>query len=95
MALAGGVTIEIPHGRGYVYREGEILSRDGHCRAFDADSSGTIFGSGAGIVVLRRLEDALRDGDFIHAIVRGTAINNDGARKGWIPGARASPDRLR
>jgi acyl transferase domain-containing protein/thioesterase domain-containing protein/acyl carrier protein len=81
MALAGGVTIEIPHGRGYVYREGEILSRDGHCRAFDADASGTIFGSGAGIVVLRRLEDALSDGDFIHAIVRGTAINNDGARK--------------
>ena len=81
IALAGGVTIEIPHGRGYVYREGEILSRDGHCRAFAADSSGTIFGSGAGIVVLRRLEDALRDGDFIHAIVRGSAINNDGARK--------------
>ena len=81
MALAGGVTIEIPHSRGYVYREGEILSRDGHCRAFDADSSGTIFGSGAGVVVLRRLEDALNDGDFIHAIVRGTAINNDGARK--------------
>jgi acyl transferase domain-containing protein/thioesterase domain-containing protein len=81
MALAGGVTIEIPHGRGYIYREGEILSRDGHCRAFDAGSSGTIFGSGAGVVVLRRLEDALNDGDFIHAIVRGTAINNDGARK--------------
>jgi acyl transferase domain-containing protein/thioesterase domain-containing protein len=81
MAMAGGVTIEIPHGRGYVYREGEILSRDGHCRSFDATSSGTIFGSGLGIVVLRRLEDAVRDGDFIHAIIRGTAINNDGARK--------------
>jgi acyl transferase domain-containing protein/thioesterase domain-containing protein/acyl carrier protein len=81
MALAGGVTIEVPHGVGYVYREGEILSRDGHCRAFDADSSGTIFGSGLGIVVLRRLEDALRDGDFIRAVIRGTAINNDGARK--------------
>ena len=59
MALAGGVTIEIPHGRGYLYREGEILSRDGHCRSFDAASSGTIFGSGLGIVVLRRLEDAI------------------------------------
>ncbi len=59
MALAGGVTIEIPHGLGYIYREGEILSRDGHCRAFDAASSGTIFGSGLGIVVLRRLEDAI------------------------------------
>jgi acyl transferase domain-containing protein len=81
MALAGGVTIEIPHGLGYLYREGEILSRDGHCRSFDADSSGTIFGSGLGIVVLRRLEDAVRDGDFIHAVIRGTAINNDGARK--------------
>src|SRR5271167_2177795 len=81
MALAGGVTIEIPHGLGYVYREGEILSRDGHCRSFDTASSGTIFGSGLGIVVLRRLADAIRDGDFIHAIIRGTAINNDGARK--------------
>ena len=81
MAMAGGVTIEIPHGLGYVYREGEILSRDGHCRSFDAASSGTIFGSGLGIVVLRRLADAIRDGDFIHAIVRGTTINNDGARK--------------
>jgi acyl transferase domain-containing protein/thioesterase domain-containing protein len=81
MTLAGGVTIEIPHGHGYIYREGEILSQDGHCRAFDADSSGTIFGSGAGVVVLRRLEDAIKDGDFVHAIVRGTAINNDGARK--------------
>src|SRR6202042_1770923 len=57
MALAGGVTIEIPHGRGYIYRQGEILSRDGHCRAFDADSTGTVFGSGVGVVVLRRLQD--------------------------------------
>ncbi|HTY56399.1 MAG TPA: SDR family NAD(P)-dependent oxidoreductase [Candidatus Binataceae bacterium] len=81
MALAGGVAIEIPRGRGYLYREGEILSRDGHCRPFDADSSGTIFGSGAGIVVLRRLEDAVRDGDAISAVIRGTAINNDGSRK--------------
>jgi acyl transferase domain-containing protein/thioesterase domain-containing protein/acyl carrier protein len=81
MAMAGGVTIEIPHGLGYAYREGEILSRDGHCRSFDAASSGTIFGSGLGIVVLRRLEDAVRDGDFIHATILGTAINNDGARK--------------
>jgi acyl transferase domain-containing protein len=81
MALAGGVTIEIPHGLGYLYREGEILSRDGHCRSFDAAASGTIFGSGLGVVVLRRLDDAIRDGDFIHAVIRGTAINNDGARK--------------
>jgi acyl transferase domain-containing protein/thioesterase domain-containing protein len=81
MALAGGVTIEIPHGLGYTYREGEILSRDGRCRAFDAVSSGTVFGSGVGIVVLRRLEDALESNDRIHAIILGSAINNDGARK--------------
>jgi len=81
MALAGGVTIEIPHNQGYLYREGEILSRDGHCRAFDAESSGTVFGSGAGVVVLRRLADALADGDRIHAVILGSAINNDGARK--------------
>ncbi|MGH9613989.1 MAG: type I polyketide synthase, partial [Bryobacteraceae bacterium] len=81
MALAGGVTIEIPHGNGYLYREGEILSRDGHCRAFDAQSTGTVFGSGAGVVVLRRLQDALAGGDNILAVIRGTAINNDGARK--------------
>jgi acyl transferase domain-containing protein/thioesterase domain-containing protein/acyl carrier protein len=81
MALAGGVTIEIPHGLGYIYREGEILSRDGHCRSFDAASSGTVFGSGVGVVVLRRLEDALEDHDSIRAVILGSAINNDGARK--------------
>ena len=81
MALAGGVTIEFPHGQGYIYREGEILSRDGHCRSFDASSSGTVFGSGLGIVVLRRLEDALQDHDSIRAVILGSAINNDGARK--------------
>lgn len=81
MALAGGVTIEIPHGVGYIYREGEILSKDGHCRSFDASSSGTVFGSGLGIVVLRRLHDAIEDGDHIHAVVLGSAINNDGSRK--------------
>ena len=81
MALAGGVTIEIPHGLGYLYREGEILSPDGHCRTFDAISSGTVFGSGLGIVVLRRLEDAIADRDNIRAVILGSAINNDGARK--------------
>lgn len=81
LALAGGVTIELPHGRGYLYEEGEILSHDGHCRAFDAQSTGTIFGSGAGVVVLRRMEDALRDDDHILAILRGSAINNDGSGK--------------
>ena len=81
MALAGGVTIEMPHGVGYLYQEGEILSPDGHCRAFDHQSKGTVFGSGAGVVVLRRLEDALRDGNHIHAVIKGSAINNDGASK--------------
>ena len=64
-----------------IYREGEILSRDGHCRAFDAASSGTVFSSGVGIVVLRRLEDAIADHDTIHAVILGSAVNNDGQRK--------------
>ena len=81
MALAGGVTIELPHRQGYLYQEGEILSRDGHCRPFDQDSSGTIFGSGAGVVVLRRLQDAVADGDSIYAVIKGSAINNDGSSK--------------
>jgi acyl transferase domain-containing protein/thioesterase domain-containing protein/acyl carrier protein len=81
MALAGGVTIELPHARGYIFQEGEILSPDGHCHAFDHRAQGTVFGSGAGAVVLRRLEDALRDGDHIWAVIKGTAINNDGAAK--------------
>lgn len=81
MAVAGGVTIEFPHGRGYPYHPGEILSPDGHCRAFDAQSNGTVLTSGAGAVVLRRLAEALQDGDPILAVVRGSAVNNDGARK--------------
>jgi acyl transferase domain-containing protein/thioesterase domain-containing protein/acyl carrier protein len=81
MALAGGVTIEIPHGVGYHYKEGEVLSPDGHCRTFDHRSKGTVFGSGAGVVVLRRLKDALRDGDPIRAVIKGSAVNNDGSRK--------------
>ncbi|SEB49905.1 Acyl transferase domain-containing protein [Rhodobacter sp. 24-YEA-8] len=81
MALAGGVTIELPHARGYLFQEGEILSPDGHCHAFDHRAQGTVFGSGAGCVVLRRAVDAIRDGDHIWAILKGTAINNDGAAK--------------
>jgi acyl transferase domain-containing protein/thioesterase domain-containing protein/acyl carrier protein len=81
MALAGGVTIEMPHGQGYLYQEGEILSPDGHCRAFDKRSQGTIFGSGVGVVVLRRLEDALADGDTVYAVIKASAVNNDGGRK--------------
>lgn len=81
MALAGGVTIEFPHRRGYIYQEGEVLSPDGHCHAFDHRGQGTVFGSGAGIVVLRRLQDAMEDGDYIHAVIKGSAVNNDGAGK--------------
>jgi acyl transferase domain-containing protein/thioesterase domain-containing protein/acyl carrier protein len=81
MAIAGGVTIELPHDRGYLFQEGEILSPDGHCRAFDHRSAGTVFGSGVGVVVLRRLADAIADGDPIRAVIKATAINNDGAGK--------------
>ena len=81
MALAGGVSIELPHRQGYRFAQGEILSPDGHCRAFDEGAAGTLFGSGAAIVVLRRLEDAARDGDNIYAVIRGSAVNNDGAQK--------------
>jgi acyl transferase domain-containing protein/acyl carrier protein len=81
MALAGGVSIQIPHGRGYLYEEGGILSPDGHCRAFDARAGGTVPGSGAAIVALKRLADAINDGDSIYAVIKGSAINNDGALK--------------
>ncbi|MDY7092284.1 MAG: amino acid adenylation domain-containing protein, partial [Acidobacteriota bacterium] len=81
MALAGGVTIRTPLTEGYLWEEGGIPSPDGHCRAFDAEAQGTVFGSGAGVVALKPLDRALADGDTIHAVVRGTAINNDGAAK--------------
>jgi acyl transferase domain-containing protein/thioesterase domain-containing protein len=81
LALAGGVTIEIPHGRGYQYHEGEVLSPDGHCRAFDHRAAGTVFGSGVGVVALRRLDDAIADHDQIYAVIKATAVNNDGAQK--------------
>jgi acyl transferase domain-containing protein/acyl carrier protein len=79
MAMAGGVSITIPQKQGYYYQEGMILSADGHCRAFDEKASGTISGNGAGIVVLKRLEDALADNDHIYAVIKGSAFNNDGA----------------
>lgn len=81
MALAGGVTIELPHRQGYLYEQGEILAPDGHCRAFDAEAAGTLFGSGAGAVVLRRLSDAISDGDHVYAVIKGSAANNDGVGK--------------
>lgn len=81
LALAGGVTLELPQGRGYLYKEGEILSPDGQCHAFDHRAKGTVFGSGAGVVVLKRMADALRDNDHIWAVIKGSAVNNDGAAK--------------
>jgi iturin family lipopeptide synthetase A len=81
MALAGGVSVMSPERNGYLYREGMIASPDGHCRAFDAEAGGTVFGDGIGIVVLKKLEDALSDGDYIGAVVKGSAVNNDGSRK--------------
>src|SRR5215213_5708627 len=81
MALAGGVAVNVPQKAGYVYQHSGIVSPDGHCRAFDANAQGTIFGSGAGIVVLKRLEDALADGDSIYAVIKGSATNNDGSDK--------------
>jgi amino acid adenylation domain-containing protein len=81
MALAGGVSVRVPQKSGYLYQEGGILSPDGHCRPFSADARGTVGGEGAGVVVLKRLEDALRDGDTIYAVIKGTSINNDGAGK--------------
>ena len=81
VALAGGVTVRVPQRGGYFYTPGSILSPDGHCRPFDADAQGTIVGSGVGLVVLRRLEDALVDGDNVRAVILGTGLNNDGSDK--------------
>lgn len=81
MALVGGVSIRIPQKTGYLYQEGGILSPDGHCRAFDAKAKGTIIGNGVGVVVLKRLSDAIADGDCIYAVIKSSAINNDGSLK--------------
>jgi amino acid adenylation domain-containing protein len=109
-ALAGGVTVTTPQKMGYLYEPNFILSPDGLCRTFDKDGNGTVPGNGAGIVMLRRLSDALRDGDPIHAVIRGSAVNNDGNDKigYYAPGvqgqaaaiataqrvARVSPDSI-
>ena len=81
VALAGGVSVSFPRVSGYLYQQGSILSSDGHCRTFDKNSSGTVTGEGVGVVVLKRLKDALADRDTIHAVVKGSAINNDGYEK--------------
>ncbi|HEX7843726.1 MAG TPA: beta-ketoacyl synthase N-terminal-like domain-containing protein, partial [Kofleriaceae bacterium] len=81
MALAGAVSVRVPHRAGHLYQEGGIFSSDGRCRAFDAGATGMVFGSGGGVVVLKRLACALRDHDTIHAVIKGSAINNDGSLK--------------
>jgi FkbH-like protein len=81
MALAGGVTLKLPQNRGYLYADGGMVSPDGVCRTFDAKARGTVFGEGAGVVVLKRLEDALADGDDVYAVIKGWGLNNDGRAK--------------
>ncbi|WP_434756738.1 amino acid adenylation domain-containing protein [Paenibacillus amylolyticus] len=81
VAVAGGITVELPNEGGYVYEDGMMFSSDGHCRPFDAAASGTVFSNGMGIVVLKRLTDALRDTDHIYGVIKGSAINNDGQEK--------------
>src|SRR5437667_5217746 len=81
MALAGGVSITFPQKKKQLYQEGGFIARDGHCRPFDAQAAGTVSGEGVGIVALRRLSDAVADGDCICAVIKGCAINNDGSLK--------------
>ena len=81
MAIAGGAAITYPHRSGHLYVEGAMLSKDGRTRTFDAEATGTVFGDGGAVVVLKRLRDAIDEGDVIHAVIRGVAVNNDGGRK--------------
>lgn len=81
MALAGGASITFPQKRGSFYQDGGMISPDGHCRTFDANAQGTVFGAGVAVVLLKRLEDAVRDGDQVYAVIRGFAVNNDGSAK--------------
>jgi acyl transferase domain-containing protein len=81
MALAGAVSVRVPQRAGYLCDGAGVTSKDGHVRAFDAKANGTVFGSGGGILVLKRLADALADGDAIHAVIKGSAVNNDGSGK--------------
>ncbi|WPV66532.1 polyketide synthase [Chitinophaga sp. LS1] len=81
IAVAGGISVLQPQERGYLYEDGMIFSKDGYCRPFDNSATGTLFSNGAGVVVIKRLEDAIAEGDHIYAIIRGSAINNDGNEK--------------
>ena len=93
MVLAGGVSVGFPQVNGYLYSEAGILSPDGFCRAFDAEGKGTVGGNGVGIVVLKRLADALNDSDDIRAVIKGSAINNDGAMKVGFTAPRVEGQR--
>ncbi|MFE4449742.1 SDR family NAD(P)-dependent oxidoreductase [Streptomyces sp. NPDC056796] len=96
VALAGGAQVDMPLGAGYTHADGSIYSADGHVRPFDANASGTIFSNGGGVVVLKLLEDAIRDGDTVHAVIRGSAVNNDGDdRAGFTaPGAHGQTELI-
>src|SRR2546430_3648889 len=96
MALAGAVSVRVPHRAGYFCDAGGVVSPDGHVRAFDARANGTVFGSGGGILVLKRLADALSDGDPIHAVIKGSAVNNDGSEKAGYtaPGVNSQADAV-
>jgi amino acid adenylation domain-containing protein len=94
LALAGGVSVKVPQKTGYLWHPGGLDSSDGYCRAFDAQADGSVYGSGVGVVALKRLEDALADGDEIYAVIRGAALNNDGsARVGFTaPGVEGQAE---
>src|SRR5689334_16714789 len=96
LALAGAVSVRVPHRTGYFCDGGGIVSPDGHVRAFDAGANGTVFGSGGGMLVLKRQEDAERDGDTIYAVIKGSAVNNDGAGKAGYaaPGVDSQADAV-
>ncbi|MEI2270908.1 SDR family NAD(P)-dependent oxidoreductase [Sphingobacterium sp. ML3W] len=81
LAIAGGITLKLEKEQGYLYRDGLTMSKDGHCRTFDKDATGTVGSEGAGAIILKRLDDAIKDGDNVYAIVKGSHINNDGNRK--------------
>lgn len=97
LALAGGVSLTTPLHSGHLYQEGAMLSPDGHCRPFDADAQGTVFSDGAGVVLLKSLEAAQRDGDIIWGVIKGVGVNNDGGGKGGFtaPSAEGQAGAIR
>ena len=97
MAIAGGVSVNNYSKKGYLYQQGMIFSKDGRCRPFDENASGTIAGEGVGVVVLKRLQDAIKDNDHVYAIIKGSAINNDGNDKAGFtaPGVKGQVDVIR